>query len=1407
MSPWIRTICFLLCALIICCGARVPLQATDENQQSTGGLSDLMLRSRGDEQQLLELRQSAPGEQSLQRLQDLFSRSADVPVPGEANWTGLRAATIQWLKTAAPETRQSWNQYAATVAAAELQTAVATADEQQLLDLCRRFPLTETDLQAQTLLIVLACLRGDPGSAELRLEQLAEHLSGTHLEQSFAARLPAFRALIESAVQRSQQNQRAGQIPPDPADSTVPLPWPKPVWTWRERVHDLPGLPATDLSQLLLMAAPDPPIRLPQYHRWPATRWQTWVLVRTPVRLVALNSNDGTEAWSLPALLPVSGLHSHFGVLGQPESPLTREMLRPTWGRIVTSRSSCFVIDGFLPLQQDAQDNLLNGFPPGNRTTKHRHGSRLISLQLPVGQALPQVRWAAGTDLGEAIQITPTFPPAAEPDTDTKPDVSGQTLDGHLFVSLPETVGMQVFVITHSPDFIVLNCLDARSGKVLWQQPVGYLPADGFPERYRGTTECTASGRSIICTLQTGLLVSVSQLDGSIEWARQLAVDTSALQGSRLLQLQADPAGQTPDDHMPGIMTSVTKNRVVCSEPGQRAVSCIDAASGRTLWSVSHTAAGEKSHSSQDLHVLLHDEHRLILAGASHCRCLDPATGRQLWHISPGNLCGTGVVSGDYCLLPLRGTGVAVIDVRTGRELPGSRINLPIRMQFPVGACSVDHRSVFSATPGSVTAWPTVEHMLRIPTGTKTADPLSNESSLQAAMAESLLSRSAALEARSSALRAARREPAATTVDMLYVDLLLETLVDDLENQHRDTPNAAARLEKILTLKPDAQRLMRTSILARLLGLNATEAGLPNYTQPFNPAMLPVTRSWSVSPFAWPIPAESFKVTRIPQPKFTAEHVEAAILHPGLLQDAAERLELLQYLQAAGMAEASDLWGCAWLNFSRHSSPDELQIAQSALRAARAAMRMTAPLLHAPPAQQQEPVSGWSIIPDVHPLPPRYSETPDVTVEPVETPPPWLRLRVGMHINTDDDAVLIQAADETGDVLSSLPVESTGQRMRLQLPRNPDDSAPGLMTLAFRNRLTAIHLAPNGKLSRLWTAPTRRFPDSDEPILPGPIIAGRVYWLQGDSLHCSHALTGRELWRRTGLSLREDLPFFFNPTDHLPLFGDDSAIILFDPLAGTRSVWDAATGRLIAEGQLQIGLGNRPVSCGRFLIASSESGRLLIIDGITGLDLLADQPEVTVPPLLIHRFCCLLPGNRLLAAADGRGLIAVDLNTGRVLFRSDDPRLEFPASDLHAFESDGGLYVLLRNWDRFPEHSGVMTSPALGCLLRIDPLTGAVLWSTDTVSFSDLYRPAGGNSGVFVLLKSLNQSEKMRKASSIPLDVRISVLRDTDGTEVSAADSIPLTFPVSVQRTATDGSIRITAAGGGVLIKPEPPTE
>ncbi|MFM8726896.1 MAG: hypothetical protein ACKON9_17425, partial [Planctomycetaceae bacterium] len=134
------------------------------------------------------------------------------------------------------------------------------------------------------------------------------------------------------------------------------------------------------------------------------------MLVRTPARLVALDAALGTEVWSMPALLPPHGLHSHLGTLGQPESPLTQEMLRPTWGKYVCHQDSCLIIDGFAPTEQHAGGNLFNVLPGASRPAQHRHGSRLICLEFPDEAALPKVRWAAGTDRDEQIQITGVFP-------------------------------------------------------------------------------------------------------------------------------------------------------------------------------------------------------------------------------------------------------------------------------------------------------------------------------------------------------------------------------------------------------------------------------------------------------------------------------------------------------------------------------------------------------------------------------------------------------------------------------------------------------------------------------------------------------------------------------------------------------------------------------------------------------------------------------------------------------------------------------------------------------------------------------------------------------------------------------------------------------------------------------------
>ncbi|MFM7919441.1 MAG: hypothetical protein ACKPJJ_04390, partial [Planctomycetaceae bacterium] len=88
-----------IAALLAVCVGLPALQAVQlVPDPTTNNATDLMLRARSAEQELLEIQSSPIGEQTFQRLHDLFSRAADVPVPADDGWTGLRSACVNWLK-------------------------------------------------------------------------------------------------------------------------------------------------------------------------------------------------------------------------------------------------------------------------------------------------------------------------------------------------------------------------------------------------------------------------------------------------------------------------------------------------------------------------------------------------------------------------------------------------------------------------------------------------------------------------------------------------------------------------------------------------------------------------------------------------------------------------------------------------------------------------------------------------------------------------------------------------------------------------------------------------------------------------------------------------------------------------------------------------------------------------------------------------------------------------------------------------------------------------------------------------------------------------------------------------------------------------------------------------------------
>ncbi|MFM7835206.1 MAG: hypothetical protein ACKPJD_25710, partial [Planctomycetaceae bacterium] len=84
-----------IAALLAVCVGLPALQAVQlVPDPTTNNATDLMLRARSAEQELLEIQSSPIGEQTFQRLHDLFSRAADVPVPADDGWTGLRSACV-----------------------------------------------------------------------------------------------------------------------------------------------------------------------------------------------------------------------------------------------------------------------------------------------------------------------------------------------------------------------------------------------------------------------------------------------------------------------------------------------------------------------------------------------------------------------------------------------------------------------------------------------------------------------------------------------------------------------------------------------------------------------------------------------------------------------------------------------------------------------------------------------------------------------------------------------------------------------------------------------------------------------------------------------------------------------------------------------------------------------------------------------------------------------------------------------------------------------------------------------------------------------------------------------------------------------------------------------------------------
>jgi outer membrane assembly lipoprotein YfgL len=142
-----------------------------------------------------------------------------------------------------------------------------------------------------------------------------------------------------------------------------------------------------------------------------------------------------------------------------------------------------------------------------------------------------------------------------------------QTLNAQGFTA-PLVAGERVFVLT--ADRTVL-AFDARSGRKLWTQQ-----RSGDPLVLRQAGIMLAVGDTLVVG-QSGRLVGMNPLNGSIRWEAPIATPRGTNDVERLVDLVAHVSRH--DD-------------VVCARAFQAAVGCVNAAKGTVLWT--QTASGSE---------------------------------------------------------------------------------------------------------------------------------------------------------------------------------------------------------------------------------------------------------------------------------------------------------------------------------------------------------------------------------------------------------------------------------------------------------------------------------------------------------------------------------------------------------------------------------------------------------------------------------------------------------------------------------------------------------------------------------------------------------------------------------------------------------------------------------------------
>jgi len=252
------------------------------------------------------------------------------------------------------------------------------------------------------------------------------------------------------------------------------------------------------------------------------------------------------------------------------------------------------------------------------------------------------------------------------------------------FMGAPLPVGDQLFILVEEGGEVRLDVLDARSGSVLWTQPLAELDEDtkvdnpdSRERRVAGLSPALAEG-VLVCPTGAGAVVAVDLATRTLLWAYNYAMvptddvvimpngvrvlRAGGLNGRLVIGGNAEPPGRRDTGRWAEATPILANGRAILAPGESDDLHCLDLRSGAVAWKrprkEARTVAGVVDGS-------------LIVVGRTTVEAVAIDTGRSEWSTAVAgeghSVSGRAMLSNQRLFVPLDTPEVVEIDLATGR--------------------------------------------------------------------------------------------------------------------------------------------------------------------------------------------------------------------------------------------------------------------------------------------------------------------------------------------------------------------------------------------------------------------------------------------------------------------------------------------------------------------------------------------------------------------------------------------------------------------------------------------------------------------------------------------------------------------------------------------------------------------